>query len=118
MSKFIQNMLSRFNYNSKMYQFQDMMRKLRAAQRPPRSATYKPASSCGWRGAPRKMTPTGSIPAPTIDQVRKLERAYMCKLTVKRGVMYFRGTDIAFTHDRGKEYRHAAMQEKVNACAG
>jgi hypothetical protein len=117
MSKFIQNMLSRFNYNSKMYQFQDMMRKLRAAQRVPRSETHKPAFSMGYRGAPRKMTPNGNIPAPTIDQVRKLERAYMCKLSVKRGVMYFRGTDIAFTHDRGKEHRHAVMEEKVNECA-
>ena len=117
MNTFLQNMLNRFNYNSKMFEFQDVMRKLRAAQRPPRSATYKPASSCGWRGAPRKMEPTGRIPAPTIDQVRRLERAYMCKLTVKQGMIYFRGTDIAFTHDRGKEYRHAAMQDKINECA-
>lgn len=117
MSTIIQNILNRFNNNSKMYQFQDLMRKLRAAQKPPRSTTYKPAFTCGFRGLPRTLKPLGSIPAPTIDQVRKLERAYMCKLTVKRGVIYFRGTDIAFTHDRGKEYRHAAMQEKVHECA-
>lgn len=88
------------------------MAQLRSAQKPARSTTYKPAFSMGFRGAARTMTPPGNIPAPTIDQVRKLEQAYMCRLDVKHGLIYFKdGTP--FTHERGKNYRHEVMQEMV-----
>lgn len=117
MSTIIQNILNRFNNNSKMYQFQDLMRKLRAAQKPPRSTTYKPAFTCGFRGFPRTLKPLGSISAPTIDQVRNIERAYLCKIHVRNGLMYFKDTEIAFTHDRGHDHRAAVLAEKFDECA-
>ena len=96
---------------------QDMARKMRqVTKQAQRAAMHKPIFSMGFRGYPRVLN-VGHIPAPTLDQVRSLERAYLCKLTVKHGLIYFRGTDIAFTHDRGKEHRHALMQEKLDECA-
>jgi hypothetical protein len=117
MSTKIQQFLSRFgNTNAKMEQFQALMRQLQGAQKAPRSTTFKPAFTCGFRGWPRTMTRPGSIPAPTIDQVRRLERAYMCKLHVKQGLIYF--TDgTPFTHERGHAYRHSVMEEMVAECA-
>lgn len=118
MSTRIQQMLARFGQsnNEAMERFSALMRQLRAAQKPPRSTTFKPAFSMGYRGAPRTMTRPGSIPAPTIDQVRRLERAYMCRLHVKGGLIYFKdGTP--FTHERGRAYRHSVMEEMAAECA-
>lgn len=78
------------------------------AARPPR---YKPAFSCGFRGFPKTHTPIGSVPAPTIDQVRKLERTFMCKLVVKQGVIYFREDDKAFSHAEALARRQTRMEE-------
>lgn len=115
MSSRIQQMLARFGQsnNEAMERFKALMMSLRAAQRPPRSETYKPAFTCGFRGAPRTMKPLGSIPAPTIDQVRNLERAYMCRLHVRNGLMYFKGTNIAFSHKLGHDHREARMREMM-----
>ena len=110
----ITQMLRRFTNDDTM---QDFARKIRAMQRPPRSATYKPAASYGFRGAPRTLTPLGSTPAPTIDQVRNLERAYLCKIHVRQGIMYFRNEDIPFTHEEAEARRTAKLQTMLDECA-
>jgi len=80
---------------------------------------YKPAFSMGYRGASRTISPCGSVAAPTIDQVRKIEQAYMCRIHVRRGLLYFKGTDTAFTPERGLKHRALRMaklsQEVCNA---
>lgn len=116
MNKILSNLLQRFNSSANVEQAQQYAKAIRTMSRPPRSATYKPAFSMGYRGARRSMNPLGRIPAPRIDEVRKLERAYLCKLIVKKGLLYFRNTDIAFTNARGKDHRHAVMQEKLGEC--
>lgn len=95
---------------------QDMNRKMHiAAKRIQRASMHKPAFSMGHRGFPRTMR-LGKVAAPTIDQVRKLERAYMCKLIVKDGLLYFRDNDnIPFSHEAGRAYRHAVMSNMVEA---
>jgi hypothetical protein len=57
---------------------------------------YKPSFSMGFRGFERKTVPNGTYPAPTIDQVRNIERKYNIKLHVKRGLMYFANTNTVF----------------------
>lgn len=113
----LQQALQRFANRHSLDKFQAMMDMLRLARKTPRNQTYKSAFSMGYRGFPRTMTPRGRIKAPTIDQVRRLERAYMCKLHVKDGgLLYFRdGTP--FTHERGRAYRYEVMQEKLAECA-
>lgn len=78
------------------------------AARPQR---YKPAFSCGFRGFPKTHTPIGSVPAPTIDQVRKLERTFMCRLVVKQGLIYFREDGKPFSHAEGLARRQTRMEE-------
>jgi hypothetical protein len=51
---------------------------------------YKPAFTCGFRGWPRTFRPLGSIPAPTLDQVRRLEQEAGQKLKVMDGKVYYR----------------------------
>lgn len=92
------------NSNSKPMFKPQLTRKDLRALRPPR---YKPAFSCGYRGWPKTSTPPGSIPAPTIDQVRHLERKYGQKIHVKLGVMYFATDGRMFTRDEA-ELRQAA----------
>jgi len=58
---------------------------------------YKPAFTCGFRGFPRTEIPLGITPAPTIDQVRRLERKYKTKLIVKLGLIYFKKDGEMFT---------------------
>jgi hypothetical protein len=53
---------------------------------------YKRAFTCGYRGWPRSHTPPGLWPAPTIDQVRFLERSMGVRLHVKAGDIYIRDT--------------------------
>ena len=114
MNKILNTLLQKFNSLEQLEQHQAYARQVQAMTKTPRSATYKPAFSMGYRGFPRTMNKLGSTPAPTIDQVRKLERAYMCKLVVKRGLIYFRdGT--AFTHERGKAYRISVMDEVITS---
>lgn len=116
-NSFIQNMLSKFTTRKDtMTDFNGLMQTLRAAQKVKRKYTYKPAFSMGFRGAPRTTKPTGMTPAPTIDQVRNIERAYLCRIHVKNGVMYFKNTSTAFTPERGKKHRMtklAAMAKEV-----
>jgi len=63
---------------------------------------YKPAFTCGYRGAPRMSTPCGSIPAPTIDQVRDRERKYGQRIHVKRGLMFFKSDGIMWTKEEAE----------------
>lgn len=51
---------------------------------------YKPCFSMGYRGYPKSLTPRGLVPAPTIDQVRFLEREYGHRLMVRYGTIRFR----------------------------
>lgn len=111
MNKIINNLLQRFTNIDALEQQQKYARAVQALQRTPRKDTFKPRASHGFRGLPRTLK-QHFVPAPTIDQVRKLERTYMCRLIVKGGLIYFRdGTP--FTHERGKNYRHEVMQEMV-----
>ena len=59
---------------------------------------YKSATS----GFPRSSKPCGSVPAPTLDQVRNIERAYMIKIDVRGGLMYFKHEATLFSHEQGK----------------
>lgn len=77
---------------------------------------HKPASSYGFRGSPRTAVPCGSIPAPTIDQVRRIEQAYMIKIDVHHGIMYFKNEITAFTHEEAKNRRHEQLHTMFAAC--
>lgn len=48
----------------------------------------KPFFSMGHRGFAKTPLPIGRIPAPTLDQVRKIERQIKRKLHVKFGALY------------------------------
>jgi hypothetical protein len=78
---------------------------------------YKPASSTGFRGSPKTSVRPGSVPAPTIDQVRRLEKAYMLKLDVHRGIMYFKSDQTVFSHNSAKARRQEKMQCMLDCCA-
>lgn len=72
---------------------------------------YKSATS----GFPRSSKPCGSVPAPTIDQVRQLEQAYMLKLDVHHGIIYFKEDQTVFSKDeaakrRGNTYKDMFAQ--------
>jgi len=58
---------------------------------------YKSFTS-GFR---RTMEAPGRIPAPTLDQVRHIERQYKVRLHVKQGLMYFKSDGQLFTHAEG-----------------
>ena len=116
MNKILNTLLQKFNSLEQLEQHQAYARQVQAMTKTPRSATYKPAFSMGYRGFPRTMNRLGSTSAPTIDQVRKLEQTYMCKLHVKRGLIYFKDGTV-FTHDRGKTYRHAVMEDMAAQCS-
>ena len=73
--------------------------------RPPR---YKPAFSCGYRGWPKTTTPCGSIPAPTMDQVRDRERYFGLKIHVKNGLMFFASDGRMWTRDEATKRQEAA----------
>jgi hypothetical protein len=75
-----------------------------------RPKRFKPAFSMGYRGFPKTMTRPGSIDAPTIDQVRNLERKHGQRLHVKHGVLFFKTDGIMFTREEA-ERRH-----KEKAC--
>lgn len=62
---------------------------------------YKSATS----GFPRSTIACGSIPAPTMDQVRRIERKYGQRLKVMRGLLFFKCDDVMFTqHEAQKRY--------------
>jgi len=67
--------------------------------RPPR---FKPAFSMGFRGAPKTENRPGSIPAPTIDQVRYRELKYGQRIHVKNGLMFFASDGIMWTADEAE----------------
>lgn len=73
---------------------------------------YKSATS----GFPRSTKPCGSIPAPTLDQVRRLERAYMTRLHVKLGLLYFKSDGTIFTKESAMARRQEKMQGMVDCC--
>jgi hypothetical protein len=73
--------------------------------RPPR---FKPAFSMGHRGFPKTMNRPGSVPAPTIDQVRHAERKYGQRIHVKRGVMFFKSDGLMWTKDEAVKRQEAA----------
>lgn len=64
--------------------------------RPPR---FKPASSVGFRGMPKTYSRPGSVPAPTIDQVRHRERKYGQRIHVKNGLMFFASDGAMWTKE-------------------
>lgn len=74
---------------------------------------YKSATS----GFPRSSQPCGSVPAPTIDQVRRLERAYMLRLDVRRGLMYFKSDKTIFSHELAKARREDKMLSMLESTA-
>jgi hypothetical protein len=76
-------------------------------------AMYKPAASYGWRGSPKTSTRPGSVPAPTIDQVRNIERAYLLKIDVHRGIMYFKDDQTVFNHEEANMRRHNTYRAMV-----
>jgi hypothetical protein len=90
--------------------------RIRKLQKLPRSHTFKPASTYGFRGSPRSSSRPGAATAPTIEEVRKIERAYMCRIHVKQGLLYFAHTDTPFTHEAGAEHRKKRMQEMLDVC--
>ena len=67
--------------------------------RRPGPTLYKSAVS----GFPRSSQRCGSVPAPTMDQVRKIERTYGQRLDVKAGLMYFKGEDLLFTQHEAQK---------------
>jgi hypothetical protein len=79
-------------------------RRIRMREQGPR---YKPASSSGFRGAPRTSVPCGSVPAPTIDQVRKIELKYGQRLQVRHGLMFFKEGGDMFTQHEAQKRKEA-----------
>ena len=89
-------------------------RNLRKLAKPLRRNTYKPAFTMGFRGMPRRTPDPWSQPvAPTLDEVRAIERAYMVKLHVKKGFMYFKDTGEAFTHAEGEKRRKERIKAMI-----
>jgi hypothetical protein len=116
--------MSKFNLFSKFAQFLNknqpggdvqphMPKSVLKKMRPPR---YKPAFSMGHRGFPKGYKPCGTVPAPTIDQVRKRERAYMTKIHVKQGLMYFAEDGAMFTIPAAKQRRDAKLKAMAKEC--
>ena len=54
-----------------------------------RPTRYRPAFSMGYRGFAKTEKPCGTVPAPTIDQVRARERKYGQRIGVRNGIMFF-----------------------------
>ena len=82
-----------------------------------RPKRYKPAFTMGFRGFPKTYKPCGSVPAPTMDQVRKLERASMPKLHVKAGgLLYFKEDGRVFTREEAAKRRNGKMIEMAESC--
>lgn len=77
-----------------------MSRKQLKRLRPKRT---KPFAHHGYRGLPKnEMGTVGAIPAPTIDQVRNLERKYGQKLHVRLGVIHFASDGVLFDKEEAK----------------
>jgi len=53
---------------------------------------HKTAFSMGYRGFDKMLYPKGLYPAPTLNQVRDLERSHQVTLWVKGGKLYYRNT--------------------------
>ena len=70
---------------------------------------YKPAMSTGFRGSPRSSIRPGHIPAPTLDQVRDREIKYNTRLTVKKGLMYFKEDNKLFSQEEAMKRQHNAI---------
>jgi hypothetical protein len=103
--------MARFDVFAKLAQFMkgdsdapkfNLSKKRLKSMRPKR---YKPAFTMGFRGFPKTYKPCGSVPAPTIDQVRHIERKYGQRLHVKSGVgpdglgglMFFKTDGVMYT---------------------
>lgn len=67
-----------------------------------RGPTHKAAFSMGYRGTPRLDRPPGSVPAPTIDQVRRREIKYGQKIHVKNGLMFFASDGMMWTREEAQ----------------
>jgi hypothetical protein len=74
-----------------------------------RTKTRVPMYKSAVSGFPRTSTPCGSIPAPTMDQVRRIEQKYKIKLHVKQGLLYFRD---------GQIFNRNAAKARMQAIAG
>jgi hypothetical protein len=115
----IAKMISAFGYEGVDHLFGTLPMKGRQKSRRVRmnpETKYKPASSYGFRGSPRSSTRCGSVPAPTLDQVRKLEQAYMLRLIVKTGIIYFKSDDTVFDHNSAKARRQEKLQAMIDCC--
>jgi hypothetical protein len=103
--RYIRDLILGKNLNEKAKEETDEIRK-----------KYKPAFSMGFRGFPRTETPLGRTPAPTIDQVRELEKKYKVKLIVKEGLVYFKYGEELFTHERAKERNAPSRDCNCEGC--
>jgi hypothetical protein len=65
---------------------------------------YKSATA----GFPRSTIAPGSVPAPTMDEVCRIERKYKTRLHVKRGLMFFK--------EDGVMYDKTLAGERMRAC--
>ena len=81
-----------------------------------RPKRFKPAFTMGFRGFPKTYQRCGSVPAPTQDQVRTLERAYMTRLHVKLGLLYFKEDGKVFTKEEALKRRNDKMLEMAASC--
>lgn len=91
--------------------FNDPLRLPSQAGRPPKKmqgkrkfeGRDKPYFTMGYRGFPRVPRILGTASAPTIDQVRNLERKYKTRLHVKMGLIYFKSDGVLFNADEAKQ---------------
>jgi hypothetical protein len=96
----VTNFLNRLFNRDQIEEMQHLAQMAHKAMKPDRQNTFKPRSSYGFRGSPRVLKDRFA-PAPTIDQVRNLERRYKCKLHVKQGFIYFTNGEL-FSHQKAR----------------
>jgi len=72
---------------------------------------FKPVSSSGYRGFPRTFKDRHMTSAPSRDQRRTLERAYMTRLHTKDGLLYFKYDGVLFSHEEAKKRRYNTMAD-------
>ena len=87
-------LLGAFGYEGVDHQFgTKSMAPNRGRQKSKRTRAHKgnlyKSATCGF---PRSSQPCGSIPAPTLDQVRHIERRIGRRLIVRLGLLHYKDT--------------------------